>query len=99
MKDLQITSLIDQYEKLLTDRQKEIISGYYEFDLSLGEMAEVLGVTRQAVRDTLVKATAQLEYYEQNFKLKHIKEKLVQAAEADEKSRAEIIGYLIEILS
>lgn len=55
-KDYQIGYLIDFYGSLLSERQRDIISLYYEEDLSLSEIAEDVGITRQGVRDAIKKA-------------------------------------------
>ena len=52
--------LFDFYGDLLTDRQKEFYDLYYNEDLSLGEIAENYGITRQGVRDVIVRAEAVL---------------------------------------
>lgn len=56
--------LSDFYGGLLTDRQQKVIMYYYEQDLSLGEIAENLNITRQAVHDILKRAERALENYE-----------------------------------
>lgn len=48
--------LYDFYGDLLTDRQKEFYDLYYNEDLSLAEIAENSGITRQGVRDVIVRA-------------------------------------------
>ena len=48
--------LFDFYGDLLTDRQKEFYDLYYNEDLSLAEIAENYGITRQGVRDVIVRA-------------------------------------------
>lgn len=53
-----MTMLYDFYGDLLTDRQKEFYDLYYNEDLSLGEIAENYGITRQGVRDVIVRAEA-----------------------------------------
>ena len=63
-KDLKIGLLNQIYGRLLTDNQRAVAAYYYDDDLSLGEIAENLGVTRQAVRDTLVKAETALNGFE-----------------------------------
>ena len=73
-KDLQISELIDIYGELLTERQRDTLRSYYDYDLSLSEIAENEGVTRQAVRDTIVKACDQLLFYEEKLSLKSMKE-------------------------
>ena len=52
--------LYDFYGDLLTDRQKEFYDLYYNEDLSLAETAENYGITRQGVRDVIVRAEAYL---------------------------------------
>ncbi|MGB4504296.1 MAG: YlxM family DNA-binding protein [Syntrophaceticus sp.] len=56
--------LSDFYCELLTARQQEVIRYYYEHDLSLGEIAENLNISRQAVHDILKRAEKALENYE-----------------------------------
>ena len=52
--------LYDFYGDMLTDRQKEFYDLYYNEDLSLAEIAENYGITRQGVRDVIVRAEAVL---------------------------------------
>lgn len=63
-KDLSISGLNDVYGVLLTPHQREVIRNYYDYDLSLAEIAENSGISRQAVRDVIVKAVEQLKFYE-----------------------------------
>lgn len=51
-----MTMLYDFYGELLTDRQKEFFDFYYNDDLSLSEIAENAGISRQGVRDVIVRA-------------------------------------------
>ncbi len=55
-----MTMLYDFYGDVLTDRQKEFYDLYYNEDLSLAEIAENYGITRQGVRDVIVRAEATL---------------------------------------
>ena len=50
-----MTMLFDFYGELLTDRQKEFFDLYYNEDLSLAEIAENAGISRQGVRDVIVR--------------------------------------------
>ena len=52
--------LYDFYGDTLTDRQKEFYDLYYNEDLSLSEIAENYGISRQGVRDVIVRAEAAL---------------------------------------
>ena len=53
-----MTMLFDFYGEVLTPRQKEFFDLYYNEDLSLSEIAENSGITRQGVRDVIVRAEA-----------------------------------------
>ena len=53
-----MTMLYDFYGELLTERQKEFFDLYYNEDLSLSEIAENSGISRQGVRDVIVRAEA-----------------------------------------
>ena len=59
-----MTMLYDFYGELLTDRQKEFFDLYYNEDLSLGEIAENNGISRQGVRDVIVRAEATMLEFE-----------------------------------
>lgn len=52
-KDLKISYLIDLYGNLLKDRQKNFMDLYYNEDLSLSEISEIYGLTRQGVGDSI----------------------------------------------
>jgi predicted DNA-binding protein YlxM (UPF0122 family) len=56
--------LFDFYGELLTDRQKEFFDLYYNEDLSLAEIAENAGISRQGVRDVIVRAEAAMQEIE-----------------------------------
>ena len=64
-----MTMLFDFYGDVLTDRQKEFYDLYYNEDLSLGEIAENYGITRQGVRDVIVRAEAILTELEDKTRL------------------------------
>ena len=64
-KAFHMTLLYDFYGDLLTDRQKEFYDLYHNEDLSLAEIAENAGITRQGVRDVLVRAEATLNELEE----------------------------------
>ena len=64
-----INSLMPFYLKLLTERQQEILKLYYYEDLSLTEIAENLGISRNGVYDTLKKAESSLKDYEDKLQL------------------------------
>ena len=53
MKDLEFSILLDHYGSVLTERQRSILTEYYDEDLSLSEIAENFGISRQGVRDAI----------------------------------------------
>ena len=59
-----MTMLFDFYGELLTERQKEFFDLYYNEDLSLAEIAENAGISRQGVRDVIVRAEAAMQEME-----------------------------------
>lgn len=68
MKDLQNVALLyDFYGSLLTPRQQELIQAYFLEDLSLAEIAEQSGVSRQAVHDLIRRSEAALTEYEEKL--------------------------------
>lgn len=59
-KNMEIALLFDFYGDMLTDKQRDMIDYYYNDDLSLAEIAENEGITRQGVRDSVKRAESQL---------------------------------------
>ena len=59
-KNLDISLLLDFYGEMLTLKQRSFLDLYYNEDLSLAEIAENEGITRQGVRDSIKRAEAQL---------------------------------------
>ena len=55
-KNLHISALLDVYGAFLGDKQRELTDYYYNDDLSLSEIAENEGITRQGVRDQIKRA-------------------------------------------
>ena len=56
-----MTMLYDFYGEVLTERQKEFFDLYYNEDLSLSEIAENYGISRQGVRDVIVRAESVMQ--------------------------------------
>lgn len=59
-KNLEFSVLLDYYGAVLTDKQRAILTEYYDEDLSLAEIAENYGITRQGVRDAIKHGEATL---------------------------------------
>ena len=67
MDAFEMALLFDTYGGMLTDKQRECFDMRYNQDLSLGEIAEMMGVSRQAVNDNLKKTEALLRRMEENI--------------------------------
>ncbi len=68
-KNLEVGLLLDFYGDILPERRREVIELYYNDDLSLSEIAEQLGITRQGVREAVKKAESELFFYEEKLGL------------------------------
>ncbi|MCT4565030.1 MAG: putative DNA-binding protein [Maledivibacter sp.] len=68
-KKIKLGNLYAFYGNLLTEKQQQILSLYCIEDLSLGEISENLGISRQAVYDTLKRSKKILEDYEEKLGL------------------------------
>ncbi len=66
-KDLNYSVLLDIYGALLTDKQRQIMELYYNDDLSLGEIAADLGISRQGVHDAVKKGCEALDEYDEKL--------------------------------
>lgn len=64
-----MSMLFDFYGDLLTDKQKELFDLYYNEDLSLSEIAEQAEISRQGVRDAIVRAETILRETEDRLRL------------------------------
>lgn len=99
-KDLSIGYLLDFYGELLTERKRGVLDMYYNEDLSLAEISDVIGISRQGVRDIIKKSEAELLFYEEKLglarRLDEVREAvgrisaLASAAELPEEFRAEL---------
>lgn len=65
MDSLEMTLLYDYYGELLTQRQRDCLDMRYNQDLSLGEIAQELGISRQGVFDNLSRAETLLRNMEE----------------------------------
>lgn len=68
-KNLRTSRLLGIYGSLLTERQHEIMSMYFDDDLSLSEIAEHFSISRQGVHDAIKRGEETLEGYESSLGL------------------------------
>ena len=101
-KDYRISYLLDFYGNILTDKQKDAIDLYYNEDLSLAEIAEHVGITRQGVRDaikrgedTLTEMESKLGFAERFEEYRKAFEKISKCADVIRVSRSELNFYKI----
>ena len=95
-KDLSLTELFDLYGGLLTERQRELFSSYYVYDLSLAEIAEPEGKTRQNVYEQVKKVKQKLIEYEAVLHLKEKNDKLKAIADNAGDMQAKQVGEKIK---
>ena len=84
------TMLFDFYGELLTDKQKEYFDLHYNEDLSLAEIAENYGISRQGVRDVIVRAEGVMQEIEDKTGLIRRFMQLREKAEIIESAAREI---------
>ena len=81
-KDLKMCVLLDIYGDIITKKQYEVMDYYYNQDLSLGEIAAEVGISRQGVRDSIKKAEEELFFLEEHL---HLRERALKMSEASER--------------
>ena len=103
-KKIEISMLWQIYGALLTEKQKEYIDYYYNEDLSLAEIAQNDGITRQGVRDIIKKGEKKLFEYEEKLLFmkktmnqeKQIENILAQLNKIHEDSSDEKVNNILE---
>ena len=76
-KVIRVNNLFQIYGPILSTTQQEMIKDYYEYNLSLAEIAENRNISRSAVDDALKKGVKKLEYYEAQLHLLERNEELM----------------------
>jgi len=96
-KNYRISYLLDFYGNILTDKQRDAIDLYYNEDLSLAEIAEHVGITRQGVRDaikrgedTLLEMEGKLGFAEKHEGYRKAFEEITKCAETIRVSKSNL---------
>ena len=96
-----INLLLDCYQELLTKHQQDVMILYYQEDLSLSEIADNLGISRNAVYDLLKRSCRLLEEYETKLHLSarhRQRTSLIEKIEANDKiDHQTLLTYLEQI--
>ena len=95
-KDLEYIELFELYKELLTDKQRELFTSHYLYDLSLAEIADEVGGSRQSVYDAVKKVKTKLLEYEKALSLREKNKALYKIANDtnDENTRVAIMEIL-----
>lgn len=75
---LDMNELLDMYESLLTKKQSDVMSSYYQEDLSLAEIAENMDISRSGVSDHIKRTEKLLHEYEEKLQLVKKHKKRIQ---------------------
>lgn len=97
-KDLYTGALLQVYGAFLSDKQREMMTHYFDEDLSLAEIAENEGTTRQAVSDIIRRGEALLKKYEDECGYQRKVSELKRICESGDnaESRLKRIAEIIE---
>ena len=68
-KYVEVSMLWQIYNKLLTEKQSNVLNDYYNYNLSLSEIAENYNISRQGVRDLIKKGEKKLFEYEEKLEI------------------------------
>ena len=101
-KKLEISDLYDAYSSLLSGEQSTALDLYYNEDLSLAEIAEQTGISRQGVRDRIKHGEMLLMFYEEKLHLCDKYQKTEEILSKMEKStdsidKEELCKYILEL--
>ena len=95
-KNLKLAYLLDFYGDVLDEHTRAVMKAYYDDDLSLSEIAEGVGISRQGVRHVIKKGEEQLTFLEDSLGLADHYEELEEAVELIEGIKSAIAGDKID---
>jgi Uncharacterized protein conserved in bacteria len=103
-KKLNVSDYLSYYGALLTPHQAEMLREYYDCDISLFEIASEYGISRQAVRDAIVRGERSLLEFEGKLKFKQRDDKLKArlrdisaSASCGEETRSKLTALILEM--
>jgi len=95
---VQIAILSKYYGKMLTERQQDILKMYVDNNLSLAEVSEELGISRQAVKDALDNSMQTLKNMEERLQFisrdDNIKRTIEENQQIDMMTKIKLIALL-----
>ena len=95
---MHIAILTKYYGKMLTERQQDILNMYVDNNLSLAEVSEELGISRQAVKDAIDNSLSSLKNMEEKLHFiardDNIKKQIEENKNIDEKTKNQLIALL-----
>lgn len=99
MKNLYISALLDVYGNFLSEKQRTLTEHYYNDDLSLSEIAENEGITRQGVNDLIKRAEAQLLAFEEKCRYCQRFSRLKELADTLGETESKEINEIVDIIN
>ncbi len=95
-KNLEFSALLDVYGRFLSNKQRSLAEHYYNEDLSLSEIAENEGITRQGVSDNIRRAENKMKAWEEEY---HLCGSLIRLKELAEKGDQTAVKEILEIIN
>ena len=97
--NLKVIRLIDVYGKLLTNKQFDVITSYYFDNLSLSEIGDNYGISRQAVSDAISQSLKALESYEDKLQVITKTDKVLSEIDAINKhcNNSDVLDRVVSI--
>ena len=89
-KNLKLAYLLDFYGDVLDEHTRTVMKAYYDDDLSLSEIAEGVGISRQGVRHVIKKGEEHLSFLEDRLGLLAHYEQLTEAVELIESIKSDL---------
>lgn len=100
---IELSVLCDTYGQLLTDKQLNALRLYCDFDYSLAEIAEEVGISRQGVRDAIVNGENTLINLEEKLQIVADKQKVqdvvanaLQLIDSDTDKAKQLLSTLLD---